>query len=744
MHLLKPHECFKNNPNLKRAGIVTNYTEEDIKEIIRCKEDIIYFIEKYVKIISLDEGMVNFNLYPFQRTMMQAYKDNKQVICLTCRQAGKCVGGYTKIKVMSPEGKIDQISIGEFYYGSLLRDQEGKIGFGGDGESSGIMSLLPEILRGGEVGSGRRGEENDLERGLVKNPLRKFTGSIRTPGWKIWGPSGWVPLKYLHRTIPYKVWQIILGNGDVLECADNHLITLSSGVDVWCSDLRPGMQAIGEFGDVSIVSIEEKQYSVEMFDPEILGGSDPHYFSSGISSHNTTTAAAYFLYEIVFNTDVTAAILANKAATAREILDRLKVMYENLPPFLQPGVRVWNKGSIELGNNCKVISAATSSSSIRGLSIAILMLDEFAHIRNDVEFFTSTYPVISSGKKSKVIITSTPNGMNLFHKLWNEAVEEINDFKPIKFTWRDHPNRDEEWRRKTLKIMGAEAFAQEHEGEFIGSSGTLITGHKLKQLTYSTEFTEKVNYREYVRPSKEGIYVATVDVSEGTGNDYSVCTVIDVTKQPFEVAAIYRCNTIAPDALPEMIIPMLENYHDPLCVVETNSVGVMVANSLFHEYDYENLLMTETKQGDMKPSSKAKANIGIRQTKQTKRIGCARLKQLIESDSLIINDYDLLQELYGFSRKNNSYEAENGKTDDIVMTLVIFGWLVEQDIFMEITSDNIRKILRKSYIDTNSIEALDFGFCVDGTEEDYENDLALSLSSTSLSPSVDIFSSVEF
>lgn len=348
-----------------------------------------------------------------------------------------------------------------------------------------------------------------------------------------------------------------------------------------------------------------------------------------------------------------------------------------------------------------------------------LYLDEMAFVRNDVEFFTSTYPVISSGKKSRVIVTSTPNGMNLFYKLWMDAQGEKNDFFPIKFTWMDHPNRDEAWKQKTLKILGPEAFAQEHEGEFMGSSGTLITGQKLKTLTYRDPVREVQHYKEYHSPVKGRSYIACIDVSEGVGNDYSVCTIIDVSDQPFSVAAIYRNNTIAPDALAEIIFPILRAYNDPYCVIETNGVGVIIGDNLLYEMEYDNILMSESKSGKTQTSSKNKSTIGIRQTKSTKKIGCSRLKQLIESDSLELNDYDLLNELYSFSRKGTSYEAEKGKHDDIVMTLVLFGWLVEQEVFSELTTNNIKKILRQQYVDTQYGDDMDFGFCVDGTEDPY-------------------------
>ena len=870
MRELKPHERFNGNINLKKAGAAIPYSEEDIREIIRCKEDIIYFTENYVKIISIDDGKVPFTLYPYQREMLKAYKDNQQVICLTCRQAGKCVTGNTRVSVLSPAGTRFEISIEEFF-NDLLRNQESRVRRGSNCESNQTLSVLSEEFRWGSLDhSESGGEEDDMAGTLAECEVssKKFTDSLDARGWSIRGPHGWAPLIYIHRTVPYRVWHVEFENNRHVKCADTHIFIGTFGSEIYAKNLYPGLIVKSEEGFTKVRSVRETSEEVPMFDPEIHTNFVPHYFSNGILSHNTTTAAAFLLYQMLFTTDISIGILANKAATAQEILNRLQMMYENLPIFLQPGVVVWNKTSIELANNCRAISSATSSSSIRGLSLSCvrgdtmveirengwrrrirvdelyayhpnklspdstsltdpdcsievlsedntfrkfrgvsrtlvygiidvgfsdgttlsltpehpvyvdgeyvsagklslgtrvrtgsgykwvetksyssvskyvydlvdvevthnffandtlihncIYLDEMAFVRNDVEFFTSTYPVISSGKKSRVIITSTPNGMNLFYRLWTDALEGKNDFSPIKFTWRDHPNRDEEWKRKTLKILGPEAFAQEHEGEFMGSSGTLISGQKLKTLTYTDPVREvSPHYKEYHSPVKGRTYVACVDVSEGVGGDYSVCTIVDVTDQPFRVSAVYRDNTVAPDAMAEVIFPILRAYNNPYCVIETNGVGVIVGDNLLHELEYDNILMSESKNGKVLPSSKSKSTTGIRQTKSTKKIGCSRLKQLIESDSLIINDYDLLQELYSFSRRGSSYEAEKGKNDDIVMTLVLFGWLVEQEMFSELTSDNIKKLLRQQYVDTQYGEDLDFGFCVDGTEDPY-------------------------
>ena len=425
----------------------------------------------------------------------------------------------------------------------------------------------------------------------------------------------------------------------------------------------------------------------------------------------TTTVAAFLLHQSIFNTNYRIAILANKGDTAREILDRLKKMFEELPPFLQPGVVEWNKGSIELANGTKIISAATSSSSIRGQSMNIVYLDEFAFIQNDIEFFTSTYPVITSGKTTKVIITSTPNGMNLFYKIWQDAINGNNSFVPLSLTWHDHPLRDEAWKQETLRNISELQFRQEFECEFQGSMNTLISGAALQRLTHTAPINEDRWLNVYESPKEGHNYIASVDVSEGLGGDYSVCTIVDITEQPYRQVLVYRNNTIAPIPFTETVYDIVTKYNRAFTIIENNSIGKIVADSLYYDYEYEELLFSKADDGGTRVGGNS---VGLRQTSRTKSVGCSTLKSLIEQNVLIIQDFDTISELATFIKRGNSYGAENGHNDDVVMTLVNFAWLTSQNYFEELTDINIRAKIRENRNMNDESTHLLFGFLDDG------------------------------
>jgi hypothetical protein len=475
---------------------------------------------------------------------------------------------------------------------------------------------------------------------------------------------------------------------------------------------------------VKIISLDRGQVPFDLypFQEEMIRTFHDNRFVIcllGRQQGKTTTVAAYLLYEAIFKKNVRIAVLANKGDTAREILDRIKKMFEELPWFLKPGVYEWNKGSIELSNGSKIISAATSSSSIRGQSMNIIYLDELAFIQNDVEFFASTYPVITSGKTTKVIITSTPNGMNLFYKLWVDAEAGRNSFVPRKYVWWHHPERDEKWKEETLKNISQKQFAQEYECEFFGSADTLISGSKLQQLSFKEPIRSDHVFNMYAEPEEGKSYVATIDVSEGIGKDYSVINVFDISSQPYKQVAIYRNNIIPPLMLVDVAHKILRMYNDAYCIVETNSVGKIVADSLYFDLEYENMLVTRSKSGENIISSTGEV-IGLRQTKRTKAIGCSALKTMIESDTLLISDFMTVQELSTFIKKHNTYQAEEGKTDDIVMTLVMFCWFTTQPYFEELTDVNIRNIIKSNYLNIEENNHLIFGFYDDGIDETYD------------------------
>lgn len=325
-------------------------------------------------------------------------------------------------------------------------------------------------------------------------------------------------------------------------------------------------------------------------------------------------------------------------------------------------------------------------------------LDEFGFVDGADEFFTSTFPVISSGSDSKVIITSTPNGMNLFHKLWEDAKLERNDFKAIEVNWWEHPKRDEKWKKSQIRTIGKKRFAQEYGNQFHGSSGTLIEGEKLAALTYEEPIKETEYANIYEDPIENHAYVIIVDISEGVGGDYSVINVFDITEKPYKQVMVWRANTVSPTILPEFIYAIGMKYNEAFVLPETNSIGAETANLLYNEYEYENMVITVKRDGKNEISGgfSKQSEYGIRTTKKTKRSGCSAIKDLIENDVIHITDYNSICEFQTFIKKGTSYEAEDNKNDDIVMTFVIFGWLSNQEFFKELSDvDNRKAILEK-------------------------------------------------
>ncbi len=519
-------DVYLNNPNLKNAGVEIQWTQEQAQEYVRCLEDPVYFIKKYMKIVNLDTGLVPFELYPFQEKMIQTFHEERFTICKIGRQSGKSI-----------------------------------------------------------------------------------------------------------------------------------------------------------------------------------------------------TCIAFFLHYILFNKDVSVALLANKLATARELLGRLQRAYENLPLWLQQGVMVWNKTNIELENGAKIMAAATSSSAIRGGSFNILFLDEFAFVPNEIaeEFFNSVYPTISSGESTKVIIVSTPQGMNHFYKLWNDSVQNTNSYKSIEVHWSEVPGRDEKWKEQTIKNTSEEQFRQEFETEFLGSTNTLINTAKLKNLSYSTpiKMTRNGTVKIYEEPKETSTYFITVDVSRGRGQDYSALSVFDASEVPYKQVATFRSNEMPPMVYPTLIKNIAVEYNDAYILVEINDVGQQVSDILYHDLEYENMISihNDTRKGQTISSGFGKAfTLGIRTTKATKKIGCFNMKSLVEEDKMIINDFDTINELTTFVAKGHKYEAENGRTDDMVDTVILFSWMVTDHYFRELSDLDTRKEIYEERIRMLEENMTPFGYIQDGAE----------------------------
>ena len=521
-------DVYRDNPNLKRANVQIQYTKEQVQEYAKCMEDPVYFTENYIKIVSLDEGLIPFKLYEFQRQMMWTFHTERFTICKLPRQSGK-----------------------------------------------------------------------------------------------------------------------------------------------------------------------------------------------------STTIIAYLLHYCLFNATVSVAILANKAVTARDLLSRLQLAYEHLPDWLQQGVMTWNKGSLELENGSKILASSTSASAVRGGSYNIIFLDEFAYVPINIasQFLSSVYPTISSGKESKVMMVSTPNGMNMFYKIWNDAENGNNTYVPIEVHWSEIPGRDKAWQEETIKNIGEEQFQTEFDCSFLGSSNTLIHAQKLAALSHSTPLTHNAGLRVYEKPNPECAYVITVDVSRGINSDYSAFVVMDVSEIPYKQVAVYRDNEIKPMQFPLIIHKVAKAYNLAYVMIEINDIGAQIADAMQFDMEYDNLVMTTQhgRSGQIAGGgfSGKKAQLGVRTTKALKKVGCSNLKMLMEDNKIVICDFDTIAELSSFVVKGQSYEGSDGNSDDLVMCLVLFAWLTDQTYFKELTNMDIRKQLWRDKKDLVEQDMAPFGFVLDGVRDEH-------------------------
>jgi hypothetical protein len=445
----------------------------------------------------------------------------------------------------------------------------------------------------------------------------------------------------------------------------------------------------------------------------------------------TTTSVAYLLWVSIFNDTQNIAVLANKGSLARDILAKFQLAYENLPVWLQQGVVVWNKGNVELENGSKIMAASTSSSAIRGGAFNLVFLDEFAFVPNNIaeEFFNSVYPVISSGKTTKIIIVSTPNGMNLFYKLWMDAINKRNNYKTFEIHWSMVPGRDEAWKEETIRNTSERQFRQEFETEFLGSSNTLISGYKLQTISYRDPIAVHDALKIYEMPQKESegsktdhLYCICVDVSEGKNLDCSAFQVIDISSIPYKQVASYASSSVTPILFPTIIYNAARMYNDAYILVEINN-NPQVADSLHADFEYENLwkIYTGNKQPQQLSAGFARGiQMGLKMSPQVKAIGCSNLKTLIEGDKLVIHDFDTYSELTTFEQQKNSFKAAEGANDDLVMSLVIFAWVATQKYFKEIVNHDIRKQIQLEKMNQVDDLMLPAPLIEDGLEHDFE------------------------
>jgi hypothetical protein len=480
---------------------------------------------------------------------------------------------------------------------------------------------------------------------------------------------------------------------------------------------------------IKIVSLDEglTQFHPYHFQEKLINNFHNNRFNICKMPRQTgksTTVVSYLLHYAVFNDSVNIGILANKAATARELLGRLQTAYENLPKWMQQGIISWNKGSLELENGSKILAASTSASAVRGMSFNILFLDEFAFVPNHVadSFFASVYPTITSGKKTKVIIVSTPHGMNHFYRMWHDAEKGKSEYIPTDVHWSEVPGRDEKWKSTTIKNTSESQFKVEFECEFLGSVNTLIAPSKLRTLIYDNPIQRNAGLDVYENPIKDHDYVMTVDVARGVGEDYSAFVCVDITEFPHKIVAKYRNNDIKPMLFPNIIYEIAKNYNSSYILCEVNDIGDQVASILQYDLEYQNLLMCSMRgrAGQIvgQGFSGKKTQLGVKMSKTVKKVGSLNLKTLIEEDKVIFNDYEIISELTTFISKHNSFEAEEGCNDDLAMCLVIYAWLVQMDYFKELTDQDVRRRLYEEQKNQIEQDMAPFGFMDDGMGDD--------------------------
>ena len=483
---------------------------------------------------------------------------------------------------------------------------------------------------------------------------------------------------------------------------------------------------------IKIVSLDEGLVHFKMWDfqEELIRNFHESRFNICKMPRQTgksTTCVAYLLHYIVFNDSVNVGILANKAATARELLGRLQTAYENLPKWMQQGILSWNKGSMELENGSKILAASTSASAVRGMSFNIIFLDEFAFVPNHIAeaFFSSVYPTITSGKSTKVIMVSTPCGMNHFYRYWHDAQRGKNEYTATEVHWSEVPGRDEAWKEQTIKNTSEQQFKVEFECEFLGSVDTLISVTKLRNLVFEDPIIN--NHKGllvYEHPVKGNDYIITVDTARGIDHDSSAFIVFDITTYPYKTVARYKNAEIKPMLFPNLIMDVAKAYNNAYVLVEINDIGEQVASIMQYDLEYENLLMCAMRgrNGQQVGSgfSGSKTQLGVRMSQAVKKLGCSNLKTLMEDDKIITNDYDIIAELTTFVQKKQSWEAEDGCHDDLAMCLVIFAWLVAQDYFKEMTDTDVRKRIYEEQKNQIEQDMAPFGFILDGVDDEDE------------------------
>lgn len=429
----------------------------------------------------------------------------------------------------------------------------------------------------------------------------------------------------------------------------------------------------------------------------------------------TTSTIGFLLHYTLFNKHKQVGVLANKGDMAQEILERYQLAYEHLPFWMQSGVVEWNKQSIILENGCKIITSATGGSAARGKSFSCVFLDEAAFVPQNVwdPFWKSLYPTISSGKHTKVIMVSTPSGLNHYHTMWNAALKGKSTFKPFRVKWQDVPGRDEAWKQETIGNTSADAFAQEHDCKFMGSSNTLLSSYSIENMATLDPIFEYEGYHVFEPPEPDHSYVISVDVSRGKGLDYSAFSVIDITEYPMKQVASFYNADISPLLYPTIINKVGLDYNTAWVLVENNDIGGQVVSILNYDLEYENIVSPQTESG--------KYEDGLRTTSRTKAIGCSTMRDLIESQKLIIRDTRTKEEAVGFIIKGKSYGADEGYHDDLMMTLVNFAYLTTTEDFQNLNESDVRSAIFAQRMEQIEEDLCPFASIDDGIDEELDH-----------------------
>lgn len=551
---------------------------------------------------------------------------------------------------------------------------------------------------------------------------RKFIEGFDVSDWEIDTPQGWVDVTHSYKTIEYEVYELELENGLKLSCADTHIVMDKNNNEIFAQDSLD-VQISTKYGPSKVVSVNRTGRFENMYDFTV-DSKEHTYYTNDILSHNTQTTTAFALHFMIFNPAKTIGVLANKTDQAQEIIERIQLTYEMLPFFLKGSVKTYNKRSMKLSNESRIFAGGSGNGGIRGKSLSLVIIDEVAFLRDDMDFYESTYPVISSGKDSRVIMMSTPNGARgLFYKIFTESKEGKNEYKHIEVKWHQVPGRDEKWKEETIRNTSQEAFDQEQDLKFRGSQNSLISSSVLERLYKSDPIeiiNEKMKIFEHAIPGQK--YVVVSDSARGLGRDYSASVVFKIEKKKYTVVATFRDNRISPMVYPMIINNLSKLYNDAPILIELNDIGEQVAGILYYDYENADILPTYSDKGKQVVGYDSTMRYGVKTSRQVKAVGCATVKTLIEKNILELVSDDIIDEFGTFVPKGSSYEADEGAFDDLADCCVLFAWLTTQQYFIDEMQSDSGDTVRAMDTALDDYNILPFGIIDDGVNVSYSPD----------------------